>query len=121
VWVFGFLFLLVTLVSHLGQFVRGNLLLILIYLPISLAVSILYLIGVGGLIFCIDQASLKKSPNFSKIWQQGKSRVFRLIGLSFLLIPALLVAVFAYMVISFVAPTSPLVWLVVLTSQTFIG
>jgi hypothetical protein len=79
------------------------------------------LIGMGGLYYLIYQASLSREITFSEAWSQGKSKLFRNIGVSSLSIPILLLEIFLIWLIGSQMPTSPFLWLIFLPTTLFIA
>jgi hypothetical protein len=121
VWIFGAVAMLSTLLAPLERVVRGNLPLECILLLAGLCVSIISLIGEGGLFYCIYQGFLNKQPTFSEAWHQGKSRVLRMIGLFFILIPIFLAFVALSLAVALRAPESLIPWLMELFLASVVG
>lgn len=126
VWVFGFLSLLISLVlplaSSLSKLVRGFPILFCLFYIAFLVIFLVSFIAEGGLIYAIHQAFLNKALTFSEAWSQSKSKIFRIIGLSFILgIPVILIPLFLLKTISALIPTSPILWFLALINETLIS
>lgn len=120
VWVFGFLVVLSTLFLEVENIVRGNPLLVCFYLTLSFAISILFLVGTGSLIYVIHQATLNESPTFGDAWNQGMGNVFRMLSLVFLLAPATIIFLLIDRIAGINAPSIEFSWFLE-TSVAYIG
>jgi hypothetical protein len=121
IWVFGFLSLLSTVPLPLYQYARAAPTFACVALFVIFTLSIVSLSANGSLIYIIQQASLNNNLTFSQAWFQGKSKVFRLIGVIFLSIPIILIAIFFLRLISTSAPRSPILWLYAFIQNIFIS
>jgi hypothetical protein len=117
VWVFGFLSLLGTLNQPLLQLLRGNSLLICIYLPVSFTFLYFSFIAGGGLIYVIYQKTLGRDLSFSDVWLRSKSKIFSVIGSS---IPGIILAIIVYMVLTYVLQNSQFFWVIGFIAGSFI-
>jgi hypothetical protein len=121
IWFFGFLSLPLTIPINSLQSVRNNPILVCIYLPVSITALIISMIAIGGLYYVIHQACLSQSASLSETWQQGKSKLFRNIGLLILSVPIVLIWGFTMRIITTKAPTSPLLWFINFVGIIFIS
>jgi hypothetical protein len=80
------------------------------------------MIASGCLYYVIHQACLSQSPSLSETWQQGKSKLFRNIGLLILSAPIIIfIWGFTIRIITTKAPASPLLWVIDFIGNIFIS
>ncbi len=117
VWIFGILSLLGAIPLNTGKSTPFGLeCILLILLFIRLIISN---IASGSLIYIIHQATLNQSPIFSKAWAVGKSRFFRILGVTILCSPFVFIIYLFSNIFSSSTYASPILWLIYFFGNSF--
>lgn len=115
IWVFGTISALISLQSNLFSEIRNSPPLSCLITLVTFVLSVVTFISQGSLVYTIYQAAQGRKVSLSEAWSKGKSKVFRVLVVTLLSFPLviILIGVFLSIILIYVEFPSPSLYIFV--------